>query len=58
MRVTKKHILIVDWSVPCDALFAATGDFKLVRMEPRTLGGSFDFDWIPGAVYLYSAVTS
>ena len=54
-RVTKKYILIVDWSVPCDALFGS-GDFKFVKEEPRTLGGSFDEDWVPGAVYLYERV--
>ena len=55
-RVTKKHILIVDWSVPCNTLFADPGGFRLAFTGPRTLGGSFDFDWIPGDVYLYSAV--
>ena len=54
-RVTRKSILIVDWSVPCDALFGSAGDFQLVKKEPRTLGGSFDFDWTPGDIYLYAS---
>jgi len=57
-RVTKKHILIVDWSVDCERLFGSTGDFAIASKRPRALGGSFDFDWVPGDVYLYSAVTS